>query len=302
MSEIQIEQTDQSIKVNIVLDATMLDTFDLCPARFNFAFNMNKTLPIKPKQLDRGTLIHIGMENYYLGLKDKLSFDACQDSMINAVNIASETDSDLPSNEISRIKEVLLETTKVYRTLDERMEILAVETAFSYVLHEDDLVRIIMIGKIDLLANYHDQRNQTFLNTPFDHKSYERDNEISRMTNQFCNYSYATGSNYLIVNRIGMQTSIKPEIKHKRIPLSYDNLFLQQWKDNVIKICYDYLNCAASNSWPMRWTSCDKYNRRCEFYPVCDSSGAEAKFWKLNANYDVREPWDVSKALSGKKE
>jgi hypothetical protein len=159
-------------------------------------------------------------------------------------------------------------------------------------LYEDDEVRIHMAGKIDLL--YSDEKHE---NMPLDHKTHDRESEVLRMSNQFKNYSYAVKSNYLTVNRIGFQKTLKAHEKFKRPMLSYDDLLLEEWKENVIKVVFHYLRCAAENSWPMNETSCDKYHRRCEYYDVCDSSGKEAKFYKLNANYITAEPWDVSKVL-----
>jgi hypothetical protein len=280
-------------KVNIVLDATMLDTFLSCPAKFNMRFNLNRVTPSKAVPLDRGDLVHFGLEHYYQVLH-KIGYDKALELLIQKVRERAIEESDLEPEEWSRIIDVLIEHCQHWRYKDESLEILQVEQAFSYVLHEDDDIRIIMIGKIDLLVNDGDYRN-----TPYDHKTYSREFPVHRKTNQFCNYAYATGSNYLIVNRIGLQTSIKPAIKHKRIPLSYDPLFLEQWRQNVIKWCNFYLDCAANNDWPLNDTSCDKFNRLCEYYEICDTSGNEGKIFKLETNFKVTEQWDVSKPLRG---
>jgi len=47
----------------------------------------------------------------------------------------------------------------------------------------------------------------------------------------------------------------------------------------------------------MNETSCEKYNRRCEFYEICDASGLPAKNWKINSEYIKVEPWDVTKVM-----
>jgi hypothetical protein len=279
-------------KVNIVLDATMLDTFLLCPAKFNFRFNLNKVTEKKAVPLDRGDLLHYGLENYYSVLH-KVGYEKALDTLTEAVRFRAVNESDLDPEEWSRLIDVLLEHCKRWRFDDEAMEILTVEQAFSYVLFEDDDIRIIMIGKIDLLA----KKYREYENVPFDHKSYSRDSPVHRKTNQFCNYAYATGSNYLFVNRIGLQTSIKPEVKHKRISLSYDPLFLEQWRQNVITWCRYYLECAGTGNWPLNDTSCDKFNRLCEYYEICDTSGNEGKIFKLEANFKTAEVWDVSKPL-----
>lgn len=282
-------------KVNIVLDATMLDTMMLCPAKYNYRFNLNKVTVAKAKPLDQGGLVHLSLEAFYNGIKDGKHFNDCVGDAIKAIQIGWTTDSELSPEEYSRIVEVLYEYFDRWKLDDQRFEIIAVETPFSYVLFEDDAIRIVMTGKIDLLVN-----EGTYKGLPYDHKTYSRDYPVRRKVNQFSNYAYATGSNYLIVNKIGFQTSVKPEIKHKRIPLSYDPLYFNQWKSNVVRWCHMYLDFIGLDEWPMNDTSCDKFNRVCEYYDVCDTSGEESKIFKLNTNFKTDTPWDITKAHGSK--
>jgi hypothetical protein len=285
--------SNEAKQIQITLDATMLDTLMLCPAKFNYRFNLNRISPEKPKALDRGTLIHTGLESYFKALKDKLRYSEAVDIMVQDVRIASAIDSELDPDVSKRVLDVLLEYTEFWRRQDETLTIHAVEAPFMYELYSDEYIALNMIGKIDLLAS-----DNTYTNLPYDHKSYDRDYPAKRFTNQFLNYSYATGSNYLIVDKVGFQTSLKAEQKFKRIPLSFDPLILEQWKQNVVKWAFQYLEMATENSWPMNLTSCDKYNRPCEYFELCDSSGEEARVYKLEANFKIAERWDVSQSLS----
>lgn len=281
--------------IDICLDATMLDTFLDCPAKFNYRFNMNRHTLVKATPLDKGDLIHKGFEPYYLALKEKNSFEEALEKAKKGFDIAT-IDSDLEPDDIRNMKNSLIESIHFWRNVDFRYEVLAVESPFAYVLYTDNYIRITMIGKIDLLVN-----DGAYRNMPVDHKSYSRDFPLSKLANQFCNYSFACKSNYLLVNRVGLQTSLPPEKKHKRQPLSYDSIFLNQWKQNVIEWCYDYVNCVADNKWRMNTTSCTKYNRICEYYDVCNSSGIDAKIYKLNTDFKDGPKWDVAKSLGLKK-
>ena len=277
-------------KVNIVLDASMMDLYQLCEARFNYRHNLNRVAVQKAKPLDRGSLVHTGLEAYYTHLK-KDGYTFATRTMVDAVQLAS-ADTDLDVDTSKRVIDVLHEYTAFWKQSDQNVEVIEVERAFSYILHEDEDVRIIMAGKIDLLIN-----DDKYHHLPWDHKSYDRDYPTRRMTNQFCNYAIATNSNYLLVNKIGFQTSLAAKDKFKRIPLSYDPLFLEQWKKNTILWAHRYLESVATDTWPMNLTSCDKYNRLCEYYEVCDASGEEAKIYKLRADFKTGEVWDVSKRL-----
>lgn len=290
-----------SSPIDVVLDATMLDTFLLCPAKFNYRFNLNKSAYEKPAPLDRGDLIHKGFEPYYLGLQAKKDFDECMNDAKVGIDLAA-TESDLEPDEISFLKKVMIENLTYWKARDVYFEILAVEKPFAYLLHEDEYVRITMIGKIDLLIN-----EGSYTSVPMDHKTFSKEynlkmsdgtmTSVLRKTNQFQNYAYAMSSNYIFVNRIGLQTSYPPEKKYKRVPLSYDPMFLQQWKQNVIKWVYFYVECASENSWPLNDTSCDKFFRLCEYYDICNTSGNEGKTYKLTANFKNTDKWDVAKSL-----
>lgn len=281
--------------INIVLDATMLDTFMTCEAKFNMRFNLNKVAVAKSQPLDRGNIIHIAAESYFNGILHQSPYVDRIAALKEVVHKEWLVDSELPEEMLWYIVQCFIESCELYRERDEQFEILAVEQPFSKLLHEDETMRLIMIGKIDLLVN-----EPGYSNLPYDHKSYERYSPLDRKAMQFCNYADACNSNYLMVNRIGLQSSIKPAEKHKRIPLSYDPLFLEQWKRNTVAWAYRYLECHVSGNWSLNTTSCNKFNRMCEYDEVCNSSGEEAKVYKLEANFNTAKQWDVSKSL-GKK-
>lgn len=280
-------------KISILMDASMYDMFLLCPQRFKNRYKLNKSLPTKAKPLDRGTLVHVGAEFYYEGIKNRIPYQDAVNNALMKIKEASVINSDLPEEDVQRVIEVMEEYFDYWRTADQMFEIVEVENPFIYVLYEDDDIRIAMSGKIDLIIS-----DNKYTNLPYDHKSYDRKSEVISLSNQFRNYCWALKSSHIIVNRIGFQKSLKAHEKFIRVPLGYDKFQLDQWRDNVIKNMMYYLQCEAEDSWPMNETSCDKFNRRCEYYDVCESSGNEAKLYKLSANYIDIEPWDVTKVLA----
>lgn len=293
----------KSPKANIIIDASQLDLFELCEARFNYRYNLHKTLPLiqKSRSLGLGSLAHEGFEVYYKSLAAGTHFNESVEAATLSMRVkaadANESNSTVDESEV--LIRVVQENLDYWRHEDESFEILSVESPFAYVLFEDDHVRIIISGKIDLLVNKPAIGGSSgYSSLPIDHKTYSRDSIVGRLSNQFINYASAVGSSYLIVNRVGLQKSLKAEEKFKRLPLSYDPLIIQQWKDNTITIILEkYVNCVASKTWPMNFTSCLKFNRLCEYHDVCDSSGQDAKDFKLENNYVDTEPWDVTKGM-----
>lgn len=279
-------------KLNVIMDASQYDTFLMCPYRFRNRYKLNLDSPHKNAALDRGTLIHLACETYYQSLKDGLKYQDAVDKSFLKMKEAFVLDSDLDSGEADMLIDTMEQYFDYWRVADQSFEILGVEESFMYLLHEDESIRIYLAGKIDLRI-----RDNKYENVPYDHKSFSRSGPVNSMSNQFKNYCAATESNYLFVNRIGLQKTLKPHEKFLRVPVTYDHLVLETWKNNVIYNMMSYIKCEADDYWPTNETSCDKFNRRCDYYEVCESSGEESKQFKLLSNYMKVKPWDVTKVL-----
>lgn len=293
MSDNLIEQItiDKTTKVNVVVDASQYDLFQLCHQRFNYRYNLNRALPIKAKPLDKGLLVHIACETYYEALRTGAKYDWAVNSALMKMKAAGAK-SDLNNDELNIVYITMEQYFDHWRVADQSFEIIDVEKAFIYLLYEDNNFRFYMAGKIDLIIS-----DNKYTNLPYDHKSFERSSPVNEMSNQFKNYCNALKSNMLIVNKIGFQKTLPPEQKFLRIPVQYDHLKIQDWKDNVVLVLMEYVECVATNKWPMNETSCDKFHRQCEYYEICNSSGKAAKEFKLANNYVEAEKWDVSSSL-----
>lgn len=292
-------------KANIILDASKIDLFETCPKRYFFRHIANKTLPIvqRSKALDLGSLAHEGLAVYYKLLSEEAEYKQRIEVTLMKIREAGSNpdESNSEPEEVSHLLDTVELNLDYWRAEDENcLEILGVEQPFAYLLYEDDNIRIIISGKIDLLVNFHGiGHNASYENLPIDHKTFSRDSPILRKSNQFINYCSAVDSNYLVVNRIGLQKTLKAEQKFVRSPLSYDPIYIADWKANLTKmILNEYLTCVADNSWPEKVTSCNKFNRLCEYYDICDSSGQDNKDRKLQDNYVDAQIWDVTEKLT----
>jgi len=292
--------------INIIIDTSMLDTLQLCELKFDRRYNKHLVPPIKSVPLDRGDIIHVAQEEYWKVLRSTRDWVKAVDSALVAFRIAAvKSDLDVIDPMRSKniqstsdyIMSILEQNFEFWKNDDLHYEIDAVEQVFSYVLYQDETYRMVMMGKIDVVLS-----DNRYTAMPMDHKSIDRDFGIKRFQNQFTNYSIATGSPYVLVNRIGLQQSLKNEERFKRVPVSYDPYAQDQWRANTIKWLFRYYENSITNDWPENRTSCDKFNRLCEYYDVCDTSGEEAKIYKLNAFFEVGKPWDVGKVLKSSKD
>jgi hypothetical protein len=276
-----------------MFDMSKYDLFRLCEQRFNLRHNLNIGKPGKPPQMERGSLSHVGNEIYYGALKNGTQYQNAVNMALSGMREAGVIMTELDSDVISRVIDVMEEYYDYWRVADQGFVINDVEAPFMFLLFENDDVRIYLSGKIDLITS-----DNKYENEPMDHKTYDRNYEVHRMVNQFKCYSYFTKSNYLTVNKIGYQKTLKPHEKFVRTKLSFDPIILEEWRQNVIQVLMTtYLTCVAENKWPMNETSCEKFNRRCEFFEICDASGLPAKNWKINSDFIEIEPWDVTRSM-----
>jgi hypothetical protein len=278
-------------KLNIVMDISQYDTFRMCERKYYYRYirNIHPLIPAKP--LDRGTLVHLACETYYELIKINTPYVDAVQKALSAVRMAG-LDTDLDVDEILRVIDVMEEYFDHWRVVDQRFQINDVEKSILYLLHEAETWKFYLSGKIDLIIT-----DNQYTNLPLDHKSYDRQYNTTRMSNQFKNYVNALNSNFLVVNKIGFQKTVPAHEKFIRVPLSFDPVYLEQWKQNVIKVIDHYVECLADDYWPLNETSCDKFNRKCEYFEVCDSSGQEAAEFKLVQFFKKGEPWDVTKGL-----
>ena len=278
-------------KLNIVMDISQYDTFRMCERKYRNRYRHNLHPLENAKPLDRGTLVHLACETYYGDLQRGVHFNDAVQHALSAVRTAG-IDTDLEVDEILRVIEVMEEYFDHWRVADQAFQIVEVEKPIMYLLHEAEDWKFYLSGKIDLIIS-----DNRYTNLPIDHKSYDRSYPTSRMPNQFKNYVNALQSNFLVVNKIGFQKTVPVHEKMIRVPLSFDPLYLDTWKQNVIKVIEWYVHCLATDYWPTNETSCDKFNRKCEYLEVCDSSGEEAADFKMMTMFKKGEPWDVTKVL-----
>jgi hypothetical protein len=278
-------------QIQLAFDSTETDTFQLCPCKYNYRFNLQRTTATLAKPLDIGGLVHKGLEAYYKAIQVNKNFEEAVQLATNAVNLAY-SDSDLSSPDFLIVQTTIDEYLNYWREEDKRFSIDMVEKQFIYPIFEDKDFRISMTGQVDLVTT-----DNRYFQLPVDHKTFSRDYPVRRLSNQFINYANACNSNFLLVNRIGLQKTLKASEKYKRIMLSYDPLLIEQWRQNMITIAMNYYDCVVTNNWPMNLTSCDKFNRLCEYYEVCDTSGNDNKVHKLYTNFRKADKWDISKPL-----
>lgn len=291
---------NQSKKV-FVVDSQKLNSIQSCIRKYQYAFMQNREEQAPQIQFEKGELIHLGLEFYYKSRQVKYKWEengithahVVQQSIDFMRKRAVEMHTDV--EELEDVIRIFIEYCSHYHN-DGWDDIISVEKVASKVLYEDSSLILMYEGKVDLIVglNISGQRYPI----PVDHKSYSRKYPVSDMNNQFLGYVWLMDSNYIEINLIGFQTSVKPSDKFIRELLYYSPERINEWKDNTIFSLRQAIAYIDNNLFPMNLTSCNgMYNKGCQFRQVCQSNLNDRQD-KLIQLYQEREKqWDVGKHL-----
>jgi hypothetical protein len=144
---------------------------------------------------------------------------------------------------------------------------LAVETVKQEIIYEDEDIRILWKGKIDWIVD----TNQGIF--PVDHKTMKQRRKTISLNNQFSGYCILMKTRSVMLNKIGFQSSLKPEEKFTRPPVSYSAERLLEWQGEILphyaKLLVMY---AETGYWPPNFEKCEGKYGNCAFLDVCDAN------------------------------
>jgi len=145
---------------------------------------------------------------------------------------------------------------------------LACEEVRGEVLFEDDEIRILWKAKFDLIVD----TNQIGI-VSMDHKTFKQRRDKSTLSNQFAGQCALLKSRNVIVNKIGLQTTLKIEERLTREIVSFTADRLSEWRNEILPYwAYQYVQYAESGFWPPNYSHCDTMFGPCMFKSVCEAN------------------------------
>lgn len=277
----------------VVADSQLVSSLQRCAARTNFYFENDLRSPEPALALQRGILIHHFLAHMYrsrLKSGNRKDFLTCASEALELTK-PETAKTELNEIDINNVFRSLSQYVEMYKF--EPLEVKFVEEPFALELYksEEEDLRIIYVGVIDLIAAPMGGEDKVY-----DHKSQSRRSDFLALDDQFEGYANATNQNMLTVNVIGLQTTVDPKEKMRRIPLSYTPFLLDRWKKHVIYWIKQYIVYKYNNEWPENHQGCNKF-QLCEFYPVCTAASDAARAWKIKSDLMIGEKWDPTKVL-----
>ena len=286
--ETKKEETKKEERVNIVLSPSSINSLCACPRQYFYSRIMriepdadaSDATDSKGGAKEKGILMHIALKIYYQARKKGASVQQAKDVALLYSRIKAGALT-LPLPVCEFVLGQFDEYVDHYAV--ENWKVLAVEEQFSMVLHEDERIRIIIEGIIDLVVKADD------IIFAVDHKTGVNKSAPSPMSNQFKAYCMAGKFKYLIVNRLALQKTKAPKEKFFRYHLTYKQDQLEEWKQDVIYWADRALYYFENQHWPRNETSCDNFGK-CSYIKICSSNGKVRKFFTDRDYRKMTEP------------
>lgn len=259
-----------------------------CIRKYKFA-QIDRYRPrFRKNYMDKGSLIHRYLEEYYKGIAEGLNAGAARDRSEATVDPELLTYTNIPIEEGPFLKDVF--RRYVAKFFNDNWVPLQVESIFSFVLYEDEELRILLEGRQDLIIEFPDNTGGK-IRAVVDHKSRSRSQggKVDGLNYAYPIYAMAANCNLVIDNEIGMQDKDPKDGRFRRTAISFSDLQLNERRENIIYTVKKLIHHIDQEYFPPNYTDCDKYFG-CAFKKVCSSEPEEAlRSFVLNTEFEIVE-------------
>lgn len=304
-------------KKNVILDATSLSSLMSCGRFYDLRMN-NRFVSSKGKSnsLEVGTLIHKVFEVFYKHIINGFPrVTAISQAMIagqlfvtgcpycadgtNPKPGCGHAPEEYPgmTNTPEVNDKYIVGWSFALKTCEEYFEYykskdsfipLSAEQVKGEVLYEDDEIRVLWKAKFDLIID----TNQIGI-VSMDHKSFKQRRNKTSLSNQFMGQCMLLKSRQVIVNKIGLQTSIKDigeRLTREVVSFSADRLI--EWQGETLPYyAYKFIQYQESGYWPPNYTHCDTMYGPCPFKDVCEADRG-MRVEVLRNEFQLAPVWD----------
>lgn len=317
------------------LDSQQLNGFEKCPMFYYHSYVRHLKPKEKPKAFDKGTLVHRLLEFYYAS-HPKLHLEAVHSKSflktfpinihprepIEILEISKRflpefySDLKLDPSDIEQIYSAFVQYVKHnifhYQSIEciESIEQSALGRLIQILINNKELLDIIWVAKNDLILSRQLESGSKELQI-YDHKSQSRTTYYSKYNNQFMGYMVfwnclVENSNRFVINVIGLQKTIPPSEKFRRIEFALEDQEVRYWLQNTaykVEQMYEIKKLHEQRSFEDDFDPNDeKFEKRfnqcgnCWFVRTCHLSKGDNKKFLEEQLYDI-EIWDPTKDM-----
>ena len=154
-------------------------------------------------------------------------------------------------------------------------------------VYEDDEIRVYWKAKFDLIVD----TNQIGI-VSMDHKTFKQRRDKTTLSNQFSGHCVLLNSRNVIVNKIGLQTTLKIDERLTREVVSFSADRLNEWQNEIVPYyAYKYIQYIEAAHWPPNFSHCETLYGPCPYKQVCEAD-RNVREEILRNEYTLAPVWD----------
>lgn len=293
---------------NVVLDATLLSSLMKCSRYLDYRFNQSLVQKEgKSNALECGSLAHVILEWYNKSLIAGAGRNEALDNgflagmeYVNGFHPNNKFVTDVTEDGVKNTPEAsdkynigwsyVFDTMRQYFDYwkNDSFVILGAEEVKGSLIYEDSELRVLWKAKFDQIID-----TEAGL-ISMDHKTMKQRRETSSLSNQFLGHCAILKSHSVIINKIGWQTSLKPEDKFLRATVSYSSDRIAEWANDIVphyaRLFVAYTEVGV---FPPDFSGCETKFGFCDFKEVCESD-RHMREEVLRINFKKGKVWDIS--------
>lgn len=294
---------------NVIFDSQMLTSQMECPRKCDYTFNGDwQSKRGKGNALEVGSFIHTILEFHYksimagngrvkaieegfaAGAEYCKPYSPSNIYITDPDHIGLENTPEEGDSKVTGIAEAI-------KTMEQYFDFyrndvwtpIGVEEVRGNLIYEDSDLRVIWKAKYDLIVDTNAGIHSV------DHKTMKQRKDTVALNNQFIGQCVLLKSRNVIIDKIGLQKTLKPEEKFTRPVISYSADIMAEWVNEIVPYyARMYAAYREAGYYPPNYTHCENKFGTCKYYEDVCRNDRSMREESLRLFFVKGKKWDIA--------